>query len=211
MSDDFMKEIKEDVRHDQLLAIWNDYGNVIIGAIIAIILATIGYLFWHNHQEEKLLEQTLAYEKNLDLEVSKGEKPDYSSLIQEGSTGYKIMGIFEQARSAGTAQEASDLLKSLADNSSFEGFYRQLAELQLVMKKFDSTNGKVLLENLENLVSKESFVQSAAIELQGFAYLKLRNIKAALQAFSSVAQHPQAPQSMRIRARAMLEMLTSSK
>lgn len=211
MSDDFIEEIKEDVRNDQLVAIWNEYGNVIIGSIIAIILATIAYLFWHDHQKEKLLEQTLAYEKNLNIEVSKGQKPDYTSLIDGGSTGYKIMGIFEQARAASSAKETEDLLTSLAENSSFDGFYRQLAELQAIMGTFDSTNGKVLLESLENLVDKESPLQSAAIELQGFAHLKLNNIKMARQAFSSVAQHPQAPQSMRVRARAMLETLTPSK
>lgn len=211
MSDDFMEEVKEDVRNDQLLAIWHAYGNIIIGAIIAIILATIGYLFWHNHQEKKILEQTLAYEKNITLDTSKGEKPDYSSLIQDGSMGYKIMGTLEQARSAATSKEAQDLLKAMADNSSFDGFYRQLAELQMIMKKFDSTNGKELLSDLEDLVAKESPVQAAALELQGFAHLKLSNVKAALQSFSSVAQHPQAPQSMRTRAYAMVETLRSAK
>ena len=70
------------MRNDQLLARWREYGNIIIGAILAIILATIGYLFWHSHQEKKLLEQTLIYEKNIQLSANKDnkdkeEKPDY--------------------------------------------------------------------------------------------------------------------------------------
>ena len=121
------------------------------------------------------------------------------------------MGTFEQARSAATSKESQDLLKSLADNSSVDGFYRQLADLQIVMKKFDSTNGVELLKDLEEMVAKESPIQAASLELQGFAHLKLRNFKAALQSFSAVAQHPQAPQSMRTRAFAMVETLRSAK
>lgn len=207
MSDDLIEEIKEDIRNDQLVAFWNDYGNIIIGGVIAIILATIGSLLWNNHQEDKLLEQTLAYEKNLESDPLKGEKADYSSLIQDGSVGYQILGSFEQARLASSTQEAEDLLKAMARNTSYDSFYRETAALQAIMRKFDSTNGTVLLEDLESLVNTTSPLQAAALELQAFAYLKLREVKKASQGFMSVVKHPQAPQSMRARAQAMIEMI----
>lgn len=202
MTDDFMEEIKEDVRNDQLLALWNEYGNIIIGAIIAIIIATAGYLFWHNHQEQKQLEQTLVYEQNLESKT-----PDFKNVINGGSTGYKIMGTLKQAKAASNTQESEALLKSLANDTDLNAFYRQSAALMAIMKKFDSTNGKVLLEELQNLLSKDSAILPAALELQAFAYLKLENTQAASQAFLAVAKNQKAPQSMQIRARAMLEML----
>lgn len=207
MSDDLIEEIKEDIRNDQLVAFWNEYGNIVIGAIIAIVLMTVGYLFWHNHQEQKLLDQTLIYEKNLELTDSKAEKPDYAPLIKDGSKGYQILGSFEQARLSSSTKEAEDLLKSMANNTSYDAFYRETAALQAIMRKFDSTNGAVLLEDLETLVNKASPLQAAALELQAFAYLKLRQTKKASEVFLSVAKHPQAPQSMRVRAQAMLETI----
>ena len=207
MSDDLIKEIKEDIRNDQLVAFWNEYGNFVIGAIIGIVLMTVGYLFWHNHQEQKLLDQTLVYEKKLELDLSKGEKADYSSLIKEGSMGYQILGSFEQARLTSSTKDAEDLLKTMANNTSYDSFYRETASLQAIMRKFDSTNGAVLLEDLEPLVNKTSPLQAAALELQAFAYLKLRQTKKASEVFLSVAKHPQAPQSMRVRAQAMLETI----
>jgi hypothetical protein len=75
------------------------------------------------------------------------------------------------------------------------------------MRKFDSTNGAVLLEDLEPLVNKDSPLQAAALELQAFAYLKLRQTKKASEVFLSVAKHPKAPQSMQVRAKAMLETI----
>ena len=139
MSDDLIEEIKEDIRNDQLVAFCNEYGNIIIGAIIGIVLMTVGYLFWHNHQEQKLLEQTLAYEKNLELDPAKGENADYTSLIKDGSVGYQILGSFEQARLSSSAKDAEDLLKSMASNTSYDSFYRETAALQAIMRKFDST------------------------------------------------------------------------
>ncbi|HBN21990.1 MAG TPA: hypothetical protein DD412_01980 [Holosporales bacterium] len=207
MSDDLIEEIKEDIRNDQLVAFWNEYGNIIIGAIIGIVLMTVGYLFWHSHQEQKLLDQTLVYEKNLELDPSKAEKADYSSLIKDGSMGYQILGSFEQARLSSSTKEAEDLLKSMANNTSYDSFYRETAALQAIMRKFDSTNGAVLLEDLDPLVNKTSPLQAAALELQAFAYLKLRQTKKASEVFISVAKHPQAPQSMRVRAQAMLETI----
>lgn len=207
MSDDLIEEIKEDIRNDQLVAFWNEYGNIVIGVIIAIVLMTVGYLFWHNHQEQKLLDQTLIYEKNLELTDSKAEKPDYAPLIKDGSKGYQILGSFEQARLSSSTKEAEDLLKSMANNTSYDAFYRETAALQAIMRKFDSTNGSVLLEDLETLVNKASPLQAAALELQAFAYLKLRQSKKASEVFLSVAKHPQAPQSMRVRAQAMLETI----
>ncbi len=207
MSDDLIEEIKEDIRNDQLVAFWNEYGNIVIGIIIAIVLMTVGYLFWHNHQQQKLLDQTLIYEKNLEHTDSKAEKPDYAALIKDGSKGYQILGSFEQARLSSSTKEAEDLLKSMANNTSYDAFYRETAALQAIMRKFDSTNGAVLLEDLETLVNKASPLQAAALELQAFAYLKLRQTKKASEVFLSVAKHPQAPQSMRVRAQAMLETI----
>ncbi len=193
MSDDLIEEIKEDIRNDQLVAFWNEYGNFVIGAVIAIVLMTIGYLFWHTHQEKKLLDQTLIYEKNLEPDPSKGEKADYSLLIKEGSAGYQIMGIFEQARLAASTKEAEDLLKALANNTSYDAFYRETAALQGIMRKFDSTHGTVLLEELESLVTKNSPLQAAAIELQAFAYLKLRSLKKSFPSFYVRCTTPTSP------------------
>ncbi|MDP4840331.1 MAG: tetratricopeptide repeat protein [Alphaproteobacteria bacterium] len=207
MSDDLIKEIKEDIRNDQLVAFWNEYGNIVIGTVIAVVLMTVGYLFWHNLQEKKILEQTLMYERNLEIDPSKGEKADYTPLIKDGSTGYRILGSFEQARLASGTKEAEDLLKSMADDTSYDSFYREAAALQAIMRKFDSTHGAVLLEELEPLVNKASPLQAAALELQAFSYLKLQQTKKASDVFLSVAKHPQAPQSMRVRAQAMLETI----
>lgn len=212
MHNDFIKEIKEDVRNDQLLAIWRDYHKVIIGVIVGIFVATGIYLVMHHRHQKSILEQTKLYEQFIDLKSETQPKPDYTALIADGTDGYKILGAFEQARAALENQsQADDLLKGISDNKSLDVFYRQLAELQIIMKNFDGTNGQVLLENLEPLVSKESAIQAAALELKAFAQLKLNDRKGAIQTFTTVLQHPQAPKSLQARARAMLDTLKSSR
>lgn len=209
MSDNFIEEIKEEVRNDQIQALWREYGNVIIGFIITIIIATIGYLLWHSHKEDQLVEQTLAYEKNIAFAADSTQKDqaDFSKLQANGTKGYQLLSSFQGAALVSSLADVKAELEKITENSSYNAFYRQLAQLQIVMKKFDSTNGKELLKDLEILVGTKSIVQAAALELAAFAHMKLNNGAAAKATFVQVAQHPNATQSMVVRARAMVEML----
>lgn len=50
---DLLKDVDDMVRQERLLAVWNTYGNYIIGAVLALIMAVAlnqGYRAWFNHQ-----------------------------------------------------------------------------------------------------------------------------------------------------------------
>lgn len=203
MKDNFIEEIKEEVRNDQMMAIWREYGNIIIGVVVAILLATAGYVFWHGQQEKKLKNYTLQFEaavKDADL--------DALNTLQDGSTkGYEMLSGFTKASLEPNLDASLKDLDEIASAAKFGSFYRQAAELQRIMKKFDITNGAEILDDLKPLIETTSVIQSAAFELKGFAHMKLGQKKQAIESFIAVSEHPNATQSMRMRAAAMVEQL----
>ena len=210
MSDDFIEEIKEEVRYDQLKAIWDEYGNYIIGIILTIFLASVGYVVWHSQKEQRVLEQTLKYEKALEAFAGKDSPKDMSNLddlIKDGSLGYKVLSIFKKAGETTSESEIETILAEVTDDKSIDAFYRDLARLQIIMQKFDSNNAKMFLDELEILANSSSKVQTAALELQGFAYIKLSAFNRARESFDQILKSDRASQAMKVRARAMLETL----
>ena len=43
---DIFHEVEEDLRRDQAAAIWNKYGNYIIGAALLLVLAVAAHWGW---------------------------------------------------------------------------------------------------------------------------------------------------------------------
>jgi hypothetical protein len=205
-TDEFIDDVKQSVRQDQLMQALKNYGNIIITVIITIILFTGGYLFWHSYQENKLTKQTLLFEKAALQDPQDLEALD--QLINEGSQGYKILALLTQAKAnLSSFETAEQKLRALQDAKEVEPFYRDVAALEAIMVKFDSTNATVLLEELADLVNRNGPLQPAALELKGFAHTKLKQLSAAAQSFAAVENHPAAPRNMKLRARAMQEIL----
>lgn len=207
MSDNFIEEIKEEIRNDQIQRIWRDYGHVIVGALVAIIIATVGYIIWHNHKVSALNEQTITYEQILAARAEGKEDTEaLANLKDSGSKGYQLLSSMMTATDQSASQAAKDLA-DLSEDSSFRAFYHDLAGLQAVMRKFDQTNGKELLEDLSDFDTKSPTLQAQALELKGYAFMKLNDKQSAAGAFRAAIEHPNATPSLVIRARAMLEML----
>ena len=209
MSDNFIEEIKEEIRNEQIQRIWRDYGNVIIGTIIAIIVATALYIAWHSYQENQLNERTIAFETQLEKLNNSDQDLDLEALKTNKSKGYELLGSFLVAGQKSSFEAASEL-QALSESARYKSFYKELAALQGIMRKFDDTNGRELLKDLEPLLEGKTIVRVSALELVGYAHMKLNNRDQALNAFKAVSEDPNAPQSMMIRARAMMEVLSRS-
>lgn len=206
MSDNFIEEIKEEIRNEQIQRIWRDYGHVIIGMIVAIVISTVGYIVWYNYKTSQLNNQAIAFETQLDARASAQKETDFTSLMESGSKGISLLSSY-LAASEKSAFDASQDLKKLSEDASFKPFYRDLATLQSIMRKFNETNGRELLSELAAFDDSKSIVQAQAQELKGYAHLKLNDRQAALAAFQAVLTNQTATQSMTLRARAMIEML----
>lgn len=205
-TDDFIEDVKSSVRQDQLIQLWKEYGNLIIAVILTIIIFTGGYLFWNQYQARKSHQQTRLFETALE---GKADPESLDKLIKDGSQGYKILALFHQAKLAlSNFASAEQKLKELQNTKNLDPFYRDAARLQAVMVKFEATKSGDLVKEIEEIVSHNGPLKSAALELLGFAYIKNGQVSRAIETFSTVMNEATAPRHMKIRAIAMVENLT---
>ena len=48
---DIFQEIEEDLKRERVEVLWEKYGNWVIGAAVAIVLATAGIKGWGSYQQ----------------------------------------------------------------------------------------------------------------------------------------------------------------
>ena len=58
---DFFHEVEEDLRRDQALALWNKYGNLMVGAVLVLILAVAGQWGWTKYTTHQRLQASADF------------------------------------------------------------------------------------------------------------------------------------------------------
>jgi hypothetical protein len=206
--DEFIAEIKEDVRRDQLIEIWNKYGNYIIGIILIALLCTGVYLFWKHQIEKELYNEATVYEEALNLSKdgkTKEAKDKLNKLIATASVGYKTLASFELAKmKADDFKESLAIYQAMVNVAKIPEVYRQLASYKSMVIKVNN-NQKVDFEaELRSLGNKSPWLPSA-IELEAIAYLKAGQDQKARSVFAQLSQSKEIPSGLRLRAIALSE------
>lgn len=94
---DFLTELQADIQEENLVTLWRQYGKYVIFSMIAILLATGGYLLWQNHREAILTSQSLQYEKAVALIQEKHFDEALAILdeLEKTQDGYKLLAQFQ--------------------------------------------------------------------------------------------------------------------
>lgn len=202
MNDDFIQEIKEDVRAEQLLNFFKKYANHLIGVFLALVVVTGGYLYWHSHRASQINATAENYEKALP-HLEKNESAEVQKILSDMTShtpGGEILKLLSLAQ-AGNKQA----LKTLSADSSVPLVYRQLADYFVLLTSFDDNNFKFILEEVQKSLTKENPWQPLLLELKGLALLKGKDHGAALKIFDDLVKNEQTPQALKLRSIAYLE------
>ncbi len=199
MNDNFIEEVKEDVRRDQILGLWSRYGNWVVSIFIGILSFITIYLFWHNYQQNKLHSQTLLYER-FAQQLSSGLEGDLSEVVNTYSGGYKLLGIFEAVKSG----KNSKLLDNIVKDHSFSSFYRELALIKSVLSKINSNNRLSILEQLSKIPTN-SLLYSYALELKALVHLKFNNKDQSRDIWLSILKGKNFSDGSKLRAKALMD------
>ena len=80
-NDEFIREVDEEYRRDQVAKIWQRYNGVIIGAAILLVVAVGGWRYWEHVQETRSQAAAVRYEDALRL-----SREDKSAFISAWTT-----------------------------------------------------------------------------------------------------------------------------
>jgi hypothetical protein len=205
-SDQFLREVEENYRRDQLEGFAKRYGRWIALAIGLFLIATGGWLYWQNRQQEKRAEQSEVLNQ-IFADVAQGRSATVdqrlAALADEGSGAMRGAALLTRAAVAleqNNRTQALASLRQLADSSGVPDAYRNTALVRLTALEFDTLQPAQVIERLGPLAEAGQPWFGSAGELVAFAHLKANRRTEAGRLFASIAADPTVPGTLRSRA-----------
>lgn len=204
MSDNFLREIDEEVRRDKAADLWKKYGNVIIALLVLLVAAVGGWRFWQYQQERAAQAVSERLETALKASrESRGEDAEkvLAELATQGGEGYRLVARFRLAAEAARREPADGAraLDALANDATIEPVFRDLARIRSSLLKVDAAPYAEIRSALEPLAGSGGIWRHTAREIIGLSALKAQNLEDAGRWFDQIAVDTQAPQGLRQR------------
>src|SRR5690606_8957185 len=120
---DLFREVDEELRRDRAVELWKRYGPYVVGAAVAIVVATGAYVAWRDYTQQQAAEQGTAFFAATALASSGATKEAISAfeeLAVSATTGYATLARMREAAlkaDAGEREAAIGLYRSVAEDS----------------------------------------------------------------------------------------------
>lgn len=209
----FLREVDEELRKDQALHVWRNYGRWIVGAVVAGLIAFGGWLYWQSHSDgrrgeegEKLREAVKALNTN---KAQDAEGP-LKELAGSSSTGFSTAARFAQADvllAKNDLKGGAALLGAIAGDSGVPQEYRDLALIRQTAAEYDSLKPDQVVARLGGLAVKDSAWFGSAGEMVAIAQMRLGKRAEAGKLFGEIAKTDGVPRAVRQRAVQMASVL----
>jgi hypothetical protein len=212
--DSLIREIDEEVRQDQIKALWRRFGPLAIGLAGTIIIGSGSYTLYRNMDMASRRADTSALLTMVD-QLTAGEtdlSAAESALATIGGARADIAG-FVAANAAATAGDLADAItryRAIADNGSIAASYRDVARLYWIGLAIGIEDRSALESALAPLLAADSPYRASAQELMALIAWDAGDLEAARAALTALADDPDAQASLRGRASQLLRVLGSA-
>ena len=211
--DEFIREVREDVRRDRALELWRKYGKYAIGLVLAAIIAAAAVVGWRDYQQAQRAKHGMIYAEALDL-VREGQTgaaiAAFNNLAVDAGRGYAELARLQQAALLardGNGAGAAAIYEQLASDTGADRMFRDLALILLALTTADTADPAELGRRLEPLTAKDNPWRFSALEVTALLAQNSGDTARAEEIFKSLADDVTAPRQVRARASAMLASL----
>ncbi|CCQ74077.1 tetratricopeptide repeat protein [Magnetospira sp. QH-2] len=211
--DMLFREIDEDLREEQLATFWKTWGNVIIGAAVALVVAVAGYQGWRTydinsrHAEGERFASALILART---EQTEQAISSFSQMGQDSRDGYAMLAMFREAgllSKKGDRKAASLVFAKLANDGRFPDLYQDMAMVLSVLHDMDQGDAATLAQNLEPIAADDNPWRHSARELIAALAFKSGDRDRARDLYKGLSEEAGTPTGVRNRATEMLAVL----
>lgn len=209
MSDaNFLREIEEDLRREQLIRLWERYSVYIIAAAVLLVVAAGGWRLWQWYEHRESARSGAQYEQALVLAASgkhdEAEKK-LTALVKDAPWGYRLLSRFRLAGEIGLRDAAAGAaaFDAIAGDSSVDATLRDLARVRAALLLVDTASVAEIASRVEPLTRQAAPFSSSAKEVLALAHFRAGERKDANRLFGEIVADPAAPSSLRNRAQVM--------
>ena len=205
------REVDEELRREQLLKLWQQYGTYVVAAV-ALIIAGVGGAKFYQHRSAQAAEASGARFASAAREAQKPEgRKSLEDIAANAPAGYATLARLRLAaadRSAGKTAEAAAAYEAIAKGSGVDPLLADYARLQAAVLKLDSEPWTGMQNRLNGLTADSNAWRFSARELLGLAAYKAGKTQEARQEFEKLLGDNDVPPSIAERTRVMMAMLT---
>ncbi len=201
-----LQEIEEDLARKELEAFWKTYGNWIIGAALAIVLATAAVTGWKTYQRGYSQKVTASMIQIIDdAKMTPAEKmAAFESYAKDYDDDHQAVLASLRAAVIAVDQKQNDkalaIYNTIANDKKIEPFFQQLGALMAVQLELDSGDPATLEARLNALRDKDGPFRFTAQEYAGYLALRIGDKAKAKQLFTELKNAPNVPADIAARA-----------
>ena len=211
MSEEFIREVDEELQEERYAKIWRKIGPYVISLAIGIVLFTSGVVFWNNYTEDK--KQKLGDDFTAAVELIKEEDFDTALIALEritdkASDGYVTIAKMKKASILIQKKQILEGLQIYEDleKTAFDQSFKDMSTILFVLNAIDHKPSDILLDKIERLTENSSWKYSA-LELKGFILLNDKKFAESKKTFNIILEMGNAPTTLASRARDMVDFL----
>lgn len=201
-TDSFIQEVTEEVRRDRMFAFWKKWG-LVIGAVIAVIVAGTALWTWLDHQAEEAARARGA----LFLETDPADVDAQADLVAEIDGSAAVIAGLRRAAALATSGDregAVAVWRDIAADETLSAAFRDLALLQALRAEATTGQPSALIAELGPLIATGAPYRLLAMELRAALHLNAGDPGAAHEDLRRILVDPAATEEMRLRAQEVL-------
>jgi hypothetical protein len=204
-NDEFIREVDEEYRRDQIAKIWERYNGIIIAVVVLVVAGVGGWRYWEYYQETRAQEAAVRYEEALRLSSeNKGQESQaaFEAVVKEdGATGYAMLSRFRLAAELGqqNPENGASAFDALANDAAVPALWKDLARLRAAWLRLDTAQPASLRQAVEPLAAPANAWRHSARELLGLSGLKAGDMEYAGRWFDQIAADRETPSALRQR------------
>ena len=208
-SDEFIREVDEELRRDRLLSIWQRYGRALI-ALVALLVVGVaaweGWKAWRERQMAAAAERLLAVERDMAAGRWAEAAAAFSAAATDAEPGPAAIARLREAAAldrAGDGDALEAALGALADRSDADPLLRALATLLLAQHSLDRADPGELRSRLVPLAEAGQPWRNSARELLALLALRAGDTAQALSLADAIIGDVDSSPGARQRAEAL--------
>ena len=212
---DIFREVDEEMRQQQIIGFVKRYGKYVIAAVLAAIIVFLAMRYLEGQREQEREAAGDRFETALNLLVDEqlaAAVADFAVVAEEtgGNDSYGLLARFRQAEAlyqSQDAQAAVQVYDAIADDSSVDRVYRDLAGLFAAMAALSVASSDEVLERLEPLQARNNPWHLSAMETAALIYYQQGNRDRARALYEQIEQTAPPASAFPARAQQMLAIL----
>lgn len=212
-SQQFVREVDEELRRDQLKALWDRYAPYIIGVCLLVIAVTAGYrgwIWWQERQAAEAGDRFMAALESIESGDRAAGEAELAAIAEDGAAGYAALA---RLRLAGSKVAAGEKDQALADydaigaDASVSASLRDVARLRAALIALDLGQFETARAQAEQLNDPANPWRHAAREVLGLVAYENNAFEEARTIFTEMQSDAETPPDLWVRSGLMLSLI----